>query len=52
MKVEIVVNRNGLPKVGEIKDYPEGYALGLVEKGLAKLVVDIKIEKKKLKQDK
>jgi hypothetical protein len=52
MKVEIVVSRNGLPKVGETKDYPDGYALGLIEKGLAKLVVDIKIKDSKPKKDK
>lgn len=38
MKVEIIVARNGLPKIGEVKEYPDRYALGLIQKGLAKLV--------------
>ena len=54
MKVEIIVARNGLPKVGEVRDFEKSYSLTLIEKGLAKSVEDIKPSAKsvKIKADK
>lgn len=51
MKVEIIVARNGLPKIGEVRDYEKSYALDLIEKGLAKKLVDTKLKTRKEKAD-
>ena len=36
MKVEIIVGRNGLPAVGQVRDYAPAYAQSLIDNGLAK----------------
>ncbi len=52
MKVKIIVGRNGLPSVGEVRYYEKSYALALIEKGLAEKAIDKKPEKSDNKQDK